>query len=172
MQCAADAAANNAPSRFASGEACCFLLREGYIFSCFGAGIWFLCFGRIRCFPISGRAHSSCVEEGRVFSASGKAHCFPASGGRHSFNLGGAQGLSCFDRGAFLFWGMAYCFRPRRCALVNPCAYEGLPRLRNRSARVSFAAVRRVRRLYAAPRAASCGRCRGRWRACVLCAPP
>ena len=67
MQCAADAAANNAPSRFASGEACCFLLREGYIFSCFGAGIWFLCFGRIRCFPISGRAHSSCVEEGAFF---------------------------------------------------------------------------------------------------------
>ena len=116
-------------------------------FSCFGAGIWILCFGRIHCFPISGRAHSSCVEEGRVFSASGKAHCFPASGGRHSFNLGGAQGLSCFDRGAFLFWGMAYCFRPRRCALVYPCAYEGLPRLRNRSARVSFAAFRRVRRM-------------------------
>lgn len=141
-------------------------------FSCFGAGIWILCFGRIHCFPISGRAHSSCVEEGRVFSASGKAHCFPASGGTHSFNLGGAQGHSCFGRGAFLFWGMAYCFRPRRCALVYPCAYEGLPRLRNRSARVSFAAVRCVRRLYAAPRAASCGRCRGRWRACVLCASP
>ena len=148
---------------FITGRIHIFLLWGGYmvfmlwadtLLSYFGQGAFFLRRG------------------GRVFSASGKAHCFPASGGRHSFNLGGAQGLSCFGRGAFLFWGMAYCFRPRRCALVNPCAYEGLPRLRNRSARVSFVAVRRVRRLYVAPRAASCGRCRGRWRACVLCAPP
>lgn len=55
----------------------------------------------------------------------------------------------------FLFWGMAYCFRPRRCPLVYPCAYKGLPRLRNRSARVFLrqsgasggCMPRRVRRL-------------------------
>ncbi len=131
-----------------------FMLWADTLLSYFGQGAFFLRRGGAR------------------FFALGIAHCFYASGGRHYSNSGGAQGLSCFGRGAFLFWGMAYCFRPRRCALVYPCAYEGLPRLRNRSARVSFAAVRCVRRLYAAPRAASCGRCRGRWRACVLCASP
>lgn len=153
------------------------LLRERRVVFYYGKDTYFPALGRVYGFLLwadtllsyFGQGALFLRRGGRVFSASGKAHCFPASGGRHSFNLGGAQGLSRFGRGAFLFWGMAYCFRPRRCAFVYPCAYEGLPRLRNeapecllwQSGASGGCMPRRVRRLAGDAEAVG-----------ALCAPP